>query len=350
MRIKQIFILGLIIIFLSSCASDPYKYKDSRMVFKINVEEPDIKKEKQLFYLIDKKVTVFPFIDNRNFEKVFFATDIPCSLLFAKTLYKKLNKNFVFNKLEFADEKFYINKNIFFDKTEFLKLKNKLKTDGIMWGIIYEFDIIVSSDKIPQQYILTLHARGDIKIMTDDGTITYYNDYNKSRSYTFKSESFFSYSIYDIRSSGSLINDFLEWIMDGEINHLIAKSNDFIKGNLSIENFMPDVLTYPQENTKLYDASMITTASFQKSFINILGGIGGTAAGFAAAYYLSSSNSNSGLYGLLIGAPIGLLSGLKIANYFSDKVYEENERKATFYAYNKNYDFTFYIPIFILKL
>lgn len=346
MRIIQILVFSLCIIFLYSCASDPYKYKNSRMVFKINVEEPDTKEKKQLFSLIDKKITVFPFIDNRNFEKIFFATDIPCSLLFAKTLYKKLNKNFVFNKLEFADEKFYINNNIVFDKTEFLKLKNKLKTDGIIWGIIYEFDIIVSSDTIPQQYILTLHARGDIKIMADDGTITYYHDYNKSRSYTFQSESFFSYSIYDIRSLGPYINDFLEWIMDGEINHLIAKSNDFIKGNLSIENLIPDVLTYPQENTKLYDASMITTASFQKSFIYILGGIGGAAAGFATAYYLSGSNSGAGL----VGITIGLLSGLIIGNYFSDKTYEENEKKAIFYAENNKQKLNINFEILKIKL
>ncbi len=348
------FLLTITIIFLNNCAStDPYKYKNSRMVFKIDAEEPEIKNEIRPFYLINKKITILPFIDNRNFEKSLFATDISCSLLLSKIFYKNLLENFVFKTTEFSEENIYKNKTIIFDENNFPDLKSKLKTDAILWGIIYEFDIVISPDKIPNQYILTLHLRGDVKIMSDNSTITYYHDYNKTRYYTFKSESLFSYSLYDIKSLGPYITNFFKWVVDGEINHLIANSDAFIKGELSIENLMPDVLTYPQENTKLYDAEIITNANFQKIFINGSGMLAGALAGYFASYYLSGGESNnpgSTVYGALLGLPAGILSGFLITNYFTDKIYEENEKKAVFYASNNKFDFIIYLPVLNLEL
>lgn len=352
-------ILSSIVIFIfNSCASiDPYKYRDSRMVFKIHSEEPQIKEINQPFYLINKNITIFPFIDNRTFENVFFATDIPVSLLFSKTLYKSLSKNFVFNQIKLADKNIYNNKTITFDENNFPFLKDFLKTDAVMWGIIYEFDIIISPDKIQQQYILTLHARGDIKIMSGNGLISYYHDFNKTRSYLFKTGSFFSYTLYDIKSLGVFINNFCEWIIDGETNHFIANSKGFINGESTIENIIPDILTYPSGNTKLYDASIIYSAIFQKQFINGLGILGGAFAGFTAAFYLSggkfnniSDNSGTAIGALLLGAPIGAIVCFFITNYFTDKMYEENEKRAIFYAQNKWYEFTMFFPFLNFKL
>lgn len=356
MKKNNFLIMFLIVVafLFNSCASvDPYKYKDSRMVFKIDVGEPQIKETKQSFYLINKKITILPFIDNRNFEKTLFATDIPLSLLFSRTLYKNLYEDSIFKKTELAEESVYKNKTITFDENNFPVLKNELKTDAVIWGIIYEFDIVISPDKTPQQYILTLHMRGDIKIMSDNGTITYYHDFNKTRSYLFKTESFFSYTIYHIKSLGPFINNFLDWIIDGEINHLLANSGEFIKGKLAIENLIPDVLSCPQENTKLYDASVISSALTQKWLITGLGSLVVATAGFFAAYCLSGGESNnpgSGLYGILVGTPVGLLSGFLIINYITDKIYEKNEKKAIFYALNNRHDFTFYFPVINLQL
>lgn len=39
-----------------------------------------------------------------------------------------------------------------------------------------------------------------------------------------------------------------------------------------------------------------------------------------------------------------------ITNYFTDKLYEENEKKAIFYALNNRYNFVLYFPILNLKL
>jgi len=352
---KNNFLSGLLIIFifalLNGCASvDQYKYKDSRMAFKIDVDEPQVKETKKSFYLIDEKITVFPFIDNRNFDKTLFATDIPLSILFSKTIYKNLLENLIFREIKYADEAVYKNKTITFDEKNFPTLKDKLKTDAILTGIIYEFDIVISPDKIKQQYVLTLHMRGDIKIMSDDGTITYYHDYNKLRSYTFKTKSYFSYSASDVRALGPYVNNFLEWIVDGEINHLITKSEEFVNGKTSIENLIPDVLTYPQENTKLYDASIISSAILQKQLINGLGMLGGGLAGCFTGYYLAGGNSGTGLGGAILGIPVGMIAGFFITNYFTDKLYEENEKKAIFYALNNRYNFVLYFPILNLKL
>ncbi len=357
MKKISFFLLSLIVIFLLNGCASTYtnKYKDSKMAFKIDVDEPQIKERKQQFYLIDKKVTVLPFIDNRNFDKALFATDIPVSILFSKTLYKNLSENLIFKKTELAKEEHFLNKYITFDESNFSNLKTILKTDAVTWGIIYEFDIIISEDSESQKYILTLHARGDIKIMEGNGTITYYHDFNKIRSYSFKTDSPFSYTIYDIKSLGPFINNFCEWIVDGEINHFIANSEKFINGALAIENIMPDILTYPQENTKLYDASIIISASTQKSFINMFGMLTGAAAGFFTAYYIAGGETNNpgaALSGILIGMPPGTLAGFFITNYFADRMYEENEKKAIFYAGSNNYknDFTFYMSIINLKL
>ncbi|MCX8093363.1 MAG: hypothetical protein N3E50_04270 [Candidatus Goldbacteria bacterium] len=352
--ILVLFILNILIIFISGCAStDLYKYKDSRMVFKIDVDEPQVKEQDPEIYLIDKKITILPFIDNRNFEKTLFTTDIACSLLLSKTFYRNLTESYVFKTSTFADENFYKNKTLTFDENNFSELKKTLKTDGILWGIIYEFDIVISPDKIQNQYILTLHLRGDVKIMSDNGTITYYHDYNKTRSYTFKSEASFSYSLYDVYSLGPYINNFFEWIVDAEINHLISNSDDFIKGKLAIENLMPDVLTHPQENTKLYDASIITSATLQRNFINVLGSLAGALGGFFVTFNLSDeklNNTGSILMRSLIGIPLGMLSGYFIINYFSDIFYKESEKKAVFYASNIKSNDIFYLPILNLKL
>jgi len=347
-------LLFIILILVNGCASTySNKYKDSKMVFRIDVDEPQIKETKQQFYLINKKVTVLPFIDNRNFEKALFATDIPLSILFSKTLYKILSENLVFKKTELVKEEHFLNKSITFDENNFSNLKTTLKTDAVVWGIIYEFDIVISEGKEPQHYILTLHARGDIKIMEGSGIITYYHDFNKTRSYSFKTDSPFSYTIYDVKSLGPFINNFCEWIVDGESNHFIANSEKFTKGTLAIENIMPDVLNFPQENTKLYDASIITSAIMNKTFFNAIGTGLAAVAGFYAGYYLSggiSNNLSSALLGLFVGMPVAGIAGFFIINYFTDKMYEENERKAIFYALNNKSNFTLCFPIFNLQL
>jgi hypothetical protein len=347
-------LLIITVILLGSCAStDPYKYKDTRMVFKIDVDEPAIKNANRQFYLINKKITVLPFIDNRNFEKILFATDIPISLLFSNALYKDLYENSVFKNIEFAEENIYKNKTITFDENNFLILKNSLKTDAIIWGIIYEFNITISEDKTPQQYILTLHSRGDIKIMENSGIITYYHDFNKSRSYTFKTRSYFSYTIYDIKALGPYINNFCKWIINAEINHFIANSDKYIKGSMAIENLIPDVLTYPQENTKLYDISIITSAAIQKTFINGLGVLGGGLGGLFTGFYLSGvepANLKAVLFGTLIGMPLGMLTGYFIADYFTNKIYESKEKEAIFYASKSRYNFTLFFPVLNFKL
>lgn len=322
----------LLLLLASGCAYDPYRYKESRKIYEIPVKAPESKTaEPDGIFLINQPFSVLPFADGRQVKDINHGTSIPLSMLLAQSFTVNAKSYGIFKKIDMAPASAYGGQKITFDGQGFSFLKDTCKTSGFIWGNIYRFESVIGRSAESGYYDLTLFISGNLKMTLGGRSIIYNREFSKKRTYKFRSSGWLNYTPDDIYSLGPYFSNFIDWVMKGELDNIAINSKQIMSGSMIANDIIPDILSYPPENTKAYSFDEINriqmTGVFLSTIGEILGGIGG---GFIA--YYAGGGGYSGGWAALLGVPVGAGLGGGLGYIINSALTEKAEQEALFYA------------------